>query len=208
MTGDNNDHRVDLGSVAAGNPLMLDGDHVTWMWDATLSGFQNNAPRLIDKSTGGVGANGWALYPINVGSVVWALAINGSEYRLDPPGHSIGTRTRGALTKEGTTRIVLRDPDQGAPYIEETSGIVPIPTATANAAIGNWNHATDRNWTGWIAHVYVWSRVLSAHEIACMRAKPYAIFKPRARRKLYLPSTFATAPTGEGQGIVVIAIAC
>lgn len=202
FAGDNNGDRVDLGTIASGNPLMLDGDQATWMWDARLTSYVNNAPRLIDKSTSGTGANGWALYPINSPSITWTLAVAATEYRLGS-GHLLGTRSRGALVKDGTSRVALYDADQNRRYVEITSGINPIPTATANGAIGNWNHATDRNWRDWISHIYVWNRVLSAHEIVYLQSKPYAIFRPRVRRKLYLPSAFAEPPQSSGAGVIV-----
>jgi protein tyrosine phosphatase (PTP) superfamily phosphohydrolase (DUF442 family) len=35
-----------------------------------------------------------------------------------------------------------------------------VPSATTDAAIGNWNHTTDRNWHGYIDFIYLWNRVL------------------------------------------------
>jgi hypothetical protein len=35
-----------------------------------------------------------------------------------------------------------------------------IPSATTDAAIGNWDHTTDRNWHGYIDFIYLWNRVL------------------------------------------------
>ena len=55
---------------------------------------------------------------------------------------------------------------------------LPAPTTTTNAAIGNWNHTTDRIWEGSIACVWAWDRCLDEPEILALSADPYAPVRP------------------------------
>jgi hypothetical protein len=57
-------------------------------------------------------------------------------------------------------------------------------TATTNAAIGNWNHSTNRAWPGEIDYVYVWDRKLSAEEIYFVTTNPYFMFGSTGQVKL------------------------
>jgi hypothetical protein len=64
-----------------------------------------------------------------------------------------------------------------APTLSDT-GTSSIPTTSTNAAIGNWNHTTNRMFSGVIYTVALWARALSA-------AEAWSLYDPRTRWDLY-----------------------
>jgi hypothetical protein len=91
----------------------------------------------------------------------------------------------------------------------QVAGTNAIPSATTNAAIGNWNHTSDRNWQGYIDFIYLWNRVLDLGARREIPNNPWRFVKPRLSGRTYVAYgiTALTPPRGDsGKGSIVIAI--
>ena len=89
-------------------------------------------------------------------------------------------------------------------------GTNAISSATTSAAIGNWNHTTDRNWHDYINFVYLWNRVLDRGARRVIENNPWQFVKPRLSGHTYVAygTTAPGPPLGDsGKGSIVIAIA-
>lgn len=179
FSGDNNTHRIDLGSIAAGDRINLNAsntDGCTFMALFRLvENSNNNFPRLFDKSNGGNAAEGWAAYP-NVGSNRFDFQADGvtavtfttftnsyfeGNWRL-----IVITHDGGSANKMYGSQILRNPRDKAVIAQTETeTKTMNFPTTTTNAALGNWNHATDRNFQGQIALIATWDRFKSDHEV-------------------------------------------
>jgi hypothetical protein len=91
----------------------------------------------------------------------------------------------------------------------QVTGANAIPSTTTNAASGNWNHTTDRNWHGYIDFVYLWDRVLDLGARRAIQNNSWQFVKPRLSGRTYVAFGI-TAPASRrgdsGKGSIVIAI--
>jgi hypothetical protein len=86
------------------------------------------------------------------------------------------------------------------------TGTNAVPSVTTNAAIGNWNHATDRNWHGYIDFIYLWNRVLDLGARRAIQNNPWQFVKPRLSGRTYVAYgiTAPTLPRGDsGKGLLI-----
>ncbi len=162
--------RVDLGSISSTHPLSLFGrtqiSIVAWVKMGTGAKFS----RLIDKSSGGLAANGWALYDgadtstdrrfifQTAGSTPWYNSLcSNAAYFVDGEticvGMSLPSLSTGKIFKNG--REVAKD---------GRDSLTAFSSTTTNAAIGNWNHSTDRQWRGDIFNIFIYGRPLTDEE--------------------------------------------
>lgn len=197
--GNATNDRIDLGSCPSTSPLSLSsGTAYTIVWRAQLNSdpLTNAAPRLIDKSNSGNGANGWALMRIST--------HDGYELRVDsdtigpnsPPitrdvMQNWALRIDGAWTDLGSFDYFLEGVKTAA-----AGGAAPSapPTTTTNIAIANWNHSTDRQWDGPIDYIYIYARALSDAEIRYLQlVDPYVAFRPEAPASVFAPAAAATS---------------
>jgi TolB-like protein len=112
------------------------------------------------------------------------------------------------VTKNGGTLTFFREAGDQTSFGQVT-GTNAIPSTTSNAAIGNWNHTTDRNWHGWIDFVYLWDRVLDLGARRAIHNNPWQVVKPRLSGRTYVAYgiTAQTPARGDsGKGSIVIAI--
>lgn len=176
-TGDNSTDRIDLGSVASTDGLALAGATeftLSWRYNHRTTSSSNSFPRIFDKSDGGSAANGWALY--------WHDA--GNNWRIDAGGDTRWSNNGPADNNQWHHMIAAYDSVNGCDFwadgdfeLTDTT-IFSIPSVTTNAALLNWNHTTDRNWEGWVDHLYVWDRKLTNQEILSLFRYPYQVIQP------------------------------
>jgi len=171
--GDND--YIDLGTIGVSHPLQLDnGLTISW-WGIRGSGgdvFQ----RIIDKSNSGVAANGWGIYPRNTTTPEsqLTLAYNGTD-------NIINSSTKISSTSWQNWSITWSSSSgQWIWYLNgsvDNSGSTTynIPTVETNARIGTWNHSTAREYKGKISSVLIYTRPLTASEIA----KNYNVLRDR-----------------------------
>lgn len=150
FSGNGNNHRLDIGSVPSTHPLSLFGRDSSFTlagecyWDG---GLPSNYPRFYDKSSGGGAANGYAMYVQDVGSPEFVFQVE-SFYQGVPvvPGRIVFVVVPGTAANEKVLHVW-----NGGSWKTPVSVTRAFPSATTNAAIGNWNHSTDRNWSGSIS---------------------------------------------------------
>jgi D-alanyl-D-alanine carboxypeptidase len=202
FAGDNNNHRLDLGAITQNDPLSLAGLGVaSFAWRSFIpSGTLNNAfCRVIDKSDGGSAANGYALW--------FVPSLNKFEFAansLNGP-RNVNTATRDAWESwafryvDGTfsnSSYFLNGVDVNAHFANTSA---TIPTGTTNAAIGNWNHSTDRAWNGGIEYLYAFNQALPDSEFARIARQPYRYLVPEAaQRIIFLPRPASGIQAGAG----------
>ena len=186
-SGNSTNSRINLGSIPSNNPLSLAGQRkATWFTLIEWGGYTLSSafPRVIDKSSSGSGAGGWAFY-YDSGLPGWFISLDGSNFGVSPTGE-IAQPSSPELFSSGIS-YDLEGGISGTNIGYYSNGLlvatkntaVTIPTTTTNAAIGNWNHSTDRECAFPILVVAVWSgRVLNANEHLSMRRDPYQLLIP------------------------------
>ena len=219
FAGDNTTDRVDLGVIPVGHPLQLtDTDELTLITQCLLTtgAVTSNAPRIFDKSNGALAANGWALYPIISAGSELTLAVAGTEYQATALAVERGRMVTLAVTKKKSAYIRFfagqgtstASPVGRIRFIQElTTGIHSFPSAQTSAAIGNWNHTTDRQWDEDINWLMILNKALGLREIQELACRPYSLLRPSP----VLTPTFifenVAPPIGDpGKGSIVIAI--
>jgi len=159
-TGDATNDRYDLGPITSDNPLSLAGrDAFTLLAWCHFIQQDSSFPRIIDKSDGGNAANGWGMWSNASEQIVVGIdgqtssstandaVVYGETNLYSASLTGLGATASGDFYRNG--EFLRADP--GAGYNQ------PVSTTT-NAAIGNWNHATDRMIDGYISHVFVLNR--------------------------------------------------
>lgn len=193
--GGSND-RIDLGSVTSSDPLGFFGKTtcsiLSW---ARFDNSTTTYPRAIDKSNGGVGANGWTFGSVNSGGAELAFYTGGSGAAHAFPGYfTVNDQMLIGYTLNGlSSGTAYKD---GVLFGTSSNTIAAFPSTTTNCAIGNWNHSTGRMWDGAIYSVLVYDRVLSAddHAMAYDPATRWAWLEQYGRVSYFIPE--AAAPGG------------
>ena len=189
FSGDPTRDRVKLGNVPATDPLALAGKTtvsiLAWIQPEAASNF----PRIIDKSTGGTAANGWALY-LQTNALRPIFQVDsGNMHTVTVDMLTMGETVLLGYTMNGlNSGSWYRD---GALFQTDSATLSAIPSAAADCAIGNWNHNSDRMLDGSIYSVMVYDRALSAEEHAAAYdpASRWAFLDTYGRRTYFLPAT-------------------
>lgn len=205
---DNVSDRLTLGSIPAADPLSLSQGQeytiVSLVYIPSSWHVLNTYPRLIDKSDGASGANGWFIYTEAGASYddVQFCCGNSTGHGAKFTGYQGQWSTWcwriDDTTGGDSTRIWINGLEQTV--IEHATINLPAPTTTTNAAIGNWNHTTDRLWEGAIGVVWIWDRLLDPHECRAITLDPWLPI----RGALQVPATAAAGATPIS-GVVVTA---
>ena len=156
------DNYIELGSVDSNNPLSLYGqtEFSIDLWlkpDYTGDTFQ----RVIDKSSGGSGANGWCvIYPHSTSNTFY-LFIDGSGILTYNDSSADGNWRNFILTRNGnTTKLYIN-----STLVSTNTFTKTIPIDTTNMRIGTWNHSTAREYNGKISNIKIYTRTLLDNEI-------------------------------------------
>ena len=166
---DGTDDYVDLGSIGSSNALLLDdpaggGLTISVAINWTLAGI-DDFPRIIDKSDGSAGQNGWTLF-INKNS-----SMNNGRVRFSEDGTNITSYT---FSEPGTWQIwtFTHVKADGAWVwymngISDNSGTATysIPADEIDAQIGKAWQSNKKRYKGKIPFVMVYDRALSAAEV-------------------------------------------
>ncbi len=190
VTGDGVTDRINIGSVAGSNPLSGYGSQVISMaalvYKAPDPG-NNSYWRMIDISDGANASNGWALWWYTSNNE-WLVAVDGTvigDWTADSAIVTGGHRFVGVVINAKTDSHDLYL--DGSLYSTESTAVT-FNATTVNGAIGNWNHAADRQWNGHIYYVYVWNRVVTAAEFAQLYSEPYCMFVQFSAARFYSPA--------------------
>jgi len=174
-TGDNNNHRLNLESVSESDFMSGRSDltALSKVFYQDLGG--RTAPRIFDKSNSGGGVGGYQ-FGAWENNNQWAFDID-NVYNLSVP-HTFGADRiyEVGITIETDTEAHLNVRGIGTDTAA-ISGTYPV-TTTTNAAIANWNHTTDRNWTGEIFYVYFFEGLLTDAQMEEVWNNPYQFLIP------------------------------
>jgi hypothetical protein len=186
VLGDPTNRRIALGTIGSSNPLSCAGaQQITFfaVLHLTLSGHGNDYARIIDKSSAGNAVGGYALYPDNVRGGV-SLQIDGD---LVTNGVNNINYT---LPDKVVALCVTYDPSLGtAPMKVYQEGVLmgtasqttALSSSSTPAAIGNWNHAIDRQYQQPIHLVRVFDKAFSRSEVATLFRDNYEGLAPNRR---------------------------
>jgi len=164
---DGADDYIDLGSVNSSNPLSLyniTGFSISfWMYVSSTGA--DPYQRIIDKSDGANGQNGYAVY---VGDVVpngrLGLSIGGSivlDTGVDNNVYAYDDWTFVTMTKNGSSFNLYVN---ASLYLNQSSTNV-VSSTTTNCKIGTWNHSTTREFAGKLSSLMIHHKTLSSSEI-------------------------------------------
>ena len=169
--------RVDLGNITSTNPLsgVPSGAISVYSYAGCTRTPTSSYPRIIDKSDGGGVSNGWAFYVDTPGTDELMGQIGSVVASPVIPTVAAGELfSFGCSLKSGDLRLYRDGRDLGS----SSTGIATFSSVTTAAAIGNWNHTTDREWCGFISMVLVSDQHWSAEQHARIDANPYAFLEP------------------------------
>lgn len=172
--------RINLGSIDSSNPLsgVPTGELsiVTRLYKPATGDLDNSYPRIIDKSDGGSGQNGWflfgaSLFEFTIGSSTTTpqLSITTPSSYADAGWFDIAT-----TVKSGNNHIYIDGVDDTS---VGGSGTFTFDPSTVDAAIGNWNHTIDRQWNGYISYIYIWDSILTQAQVKFLHDDPYFMFQ-------------------------------
>ncbi len=155
---DGADDMIDLGSISG--DLRLSGSNgaiITWI-KPKLTG--DEYQRIIDKSDGGNGANGYALFIKKDGNVTGN--ISGAAKVVTPAGDIVADKWQHLVwTWNGTTHYVYVNGVE----VQSSSNSSTPPSATTNMRIGSWNHDVAREYKGKISEVAIYNTSLTASQV-------------------------------------------
>ncbi len=180
FSGDATNDRIDLGSITSANPLSFFGKTSLTLFSRLTVGLTPNSgfPRVFDKSNAGNATNGWGFWIGSAGG--WdgkaVVIIDGTPASI--------TATAMMTTGETATIDLVIDGlsiqhfyKNGVLFETNTAALSSFPADTTNAAIGNWNHSTDRMWRGSIDYVYVLNGAATPSQVAQVYSDPFGPFR-------------------------------
>lgn len=169
--------RIELGSVRAGEDLTLSsGTYTINVWMTPRSGAPSFA-RIVDKSTGVTGTNGYSLW-LNGASL--GFNVNNNRYETGGSPFPANLRRMTTISSNGSRYQFWRDAETiGGSFI--SGGYETPVNNTAPMRIANWNHQTDKQFSGNIFSVMIWDRELSQGELASLFHDSIAPFRLRHR---------------------------
>ena len=179
------DDYIDLGSISAVHPLNLAGSNLTISFWLNWDGFGDSFQRIIDKSNGGFGANGYAVYNENTDLTLAVDGINNIRTNSNPIVVDTWKHITVVYISNSNTGQVFSDGVE-ATYLSRAANI--IPSDTTNMRIGTWNHATGREYNGALDEV----RISNIARAANWNLTEY--------NNQYAPSTFIIEGTPETPG--------
>lgn len=164
---DGADDFIDFGSINSSHPMSFYGVNdmaiEAWVYpESSGDAYQ----RIIDKSNGGNGSNGYALFIGSTSPTVKLIGfhINGAASPIDVPNnpsYNLNAWNQIAITKEGSVWKLYIN---GA--LEYTNTVTrEFPSTTTNMRIGSWNHSTARELNGNISSFRAYHKTLSSSEV-------------------------------------------
>lgn len=144
---DGTEQYIDLGSIALGNKLQMDGDDLSFSFimKATFAG--DNFARIFSKSNQIQGANGYEV-----------LFTTTEEFRITVDGDFTTRSVAGAIPNTTDFFYVVMTKTDGVATgsvfvngVDKLSGVdndTAIPSAVTDARLGKWIHTTNRAYEG------------------------------------------------------------
>ena len=159
------DDYIDFGSINSSNPMSFFGvNNMTleiWVYPIPSG---DPYQRVIDKSDGGNGQNGWCLFlgtnPPSTKRLTFAINstypidVYGNVYEHNAWNHIVLTRNGNDFNMYSNGEIV-----------SSSTFTTGFPSTTTNMRIGSWNHSTNREFNGKIGTVRAYHQTLTAAEV-------------------------------------------
>jgi len=166
--------RIDVGSIDSSNPMSgCPTGEISMFCSVYLDydALNNSYPRIYDKSDGGSAQNGWAVY-YNKDSSRFLLQSAGTAVIISSLLYtSSGWYDIAITAKSGDVKMWVNN------VLSTSTTAFSFPTATTDAAIGNWSFSSDRQWNGNIYDIYIWDSMLTEHQIKILSNDPYFMFR-------------------------------
>ncbi len=157
---------IDLGTISTSNLLQLHGNLTIAVWiNPILEG--DDYQRIVDKSTGGGGSNGYGLWIRNNGIIGFSYSNdgwNGPYYQTDQGVVVANTWQHFVVTGDGTDYKIYKDGNLISGSYNNGGYEIPALTET-NMRIGNWPNGLDRRFNGLMDNLRIYNRALSLAEI-------------------------------------------
>ena len=158
---DGDDDSVDLGIIESGHPLQLTVGGTLMAWFSQRDG--DGGQRILDKSDGMAGANGYSLIA-HSGDQSIILTVNGSVFRTGPgvyefeePTHVVG------VIKDDNYEIYVNGHLETATFLAGSAQLPP--DLETSMRFGTWNHASGREFNGFLDDIRIYNRALENAEI-------------------------------------------
>ncbi|MFC1587670.1 DUF2341 domain-containing protein [Planctomycetota bacterium] len=152
---DGDDDFIELGAIVSEHPLRLNGSDVTisaWIYHQNAG---DDWERVVDKSDGGNGTNGYAFFVHPNDRNVW-ITVNTQRYTSSNSIYNFNewTHITGVITATDYFIYVNGTEDLGAAFQGVDGPVQPTDTST-NMRLGSWNHSTAREYKGCIDEVHI-----------------------------------------------------
>lgn len=206
FVGNTSDDRIQLGSITSADPISFFGQtdiSIVARCNYALSG--SEYPRVIDKSDGVIGTNGWSWFIREGPPPAFEFGINGDsnstggEYNPNLttfPVRSLGLNVTN-VPLSGTATVGIRGFANGKFSGFRAEPLGPFPSTTTDASVGNWNHTSNRQWNGNIEYVALFDKPLSDAEHLAFDRDGYSFFD---LRQVSYPID-GTAPSTASRGV-------
>ena len=164
------DDYIELGSIDSTHPLSLNNqENISWEFWVKPTNTGDPYQRIIDKSNGGSGINGWCIFvnhniastkrvniSVNNNSIIDYYGVDGYQY--DEWNHI-------TITKGSTYGWTYKLYNNGALITTATGKSTQFPTTTTNCRIGTWNHSTGRELKGNLGLINIYLKTFSDEEV-------------------------------------------
>lgn len=185
----NSSQRIDLGTIGVNNPLQCARNNQFTIFSHLFinnDAHQNDFARIIDKSSAGNAANGYAMYVNNPtgGFLVQVDAGVMNSFSYVDPIERVGSL---ACVYDPSVSQTARGYHNGKLAGEVTGVTVPVPKVQTGAALLNWPTSTSRVYKKPVYLIMVWDRALNELENAQLAKAPYAGFVD-ARKLFVVPN--------------------
>lgn len=158
------DDYVELGTITSTNILSLVGlQQFTIEFWIRPDGSGDSFQRVIDKSNGGSGANGWTIYYTNFIHIQFQIGGSASPAGQIDVTAGIWQQVLVVVDLNANTKTYYTN---GGATSASWPEVGTISTTTTNARIGTWNHSTGREWNGGIGAIRIYNRLLTSAEIS------------------------------------------
>ena len=176
--GDNDN--INLGSIASGHSLMLNGSDVTISaWINQMSG-GDDWQRIVDKSTAGAGLNGYALYLHPVDRTI-GLSCDansyGSTYQGGSNDYEFNTLIHVVGIITDSDYYIYKDSQRIVSGFYSGHSAIQPPLATTNMRIGTWDHSTGREFNGIMPELRIENVARVAEQIALFHDRPWDLYR-------------------------------
>ena len=171
---------TDVIAIGSGGLLNTVQPMTVALWMASTGGWGGAITPFVCKLSGWGGAIGSWLFAWSAGNTLWFSKDGGAGADLKKATSSIAALTSGsfnhlALTWNSaintTAGVAMYFNGVEQPYINGSTGITVVSDSSWSLNIGN-NHHSNLAFSGYLAHVHVFRRVLSVNEIRALMYHP------------------------------------